>query len=363
MTFLADTADNVGSFLHLPELGISELWNGGQQTANTLTPEGVNLVNSPAGWGLGTTSAYTQALSSPINTPTNSPVGDAAIQYDQFGNIIGNTGTTATRVAPDLSSYDQAIGTYNNSLGRLPGQLGIAQGNINQSYGGSLRGINTTRDNANTSYNQSTTQNGQALRTNKNQIADQQSNGLRGLMRLLGSYGASGSEAALNAGQATSQQASQQRSGAGQTYAGNQANLDTNWGTFNTQDKQNRDNLESWKTNQMNSAQSQSDSTKQDLLTKLAGLQGQRAQAAGGSYTASAQPYIDQAQGLNASIDNLGRLAPTYTGAAAQYATPTLASYQNQGVNGAKVNQGPAGGDNPYLAMLLGLDKTKQNLG
>ncbi len=272
--------------------------------------------------------------------------------------IAGNYASPAT-----LAQYDQAIGIYNNSLGRLSGQLDIAKGNINQQYGTNLNELDSTKNQAQNNYNTSTTQNGQSLRTNKNVIADQASSGLRGLLRTLGAYGASGSSDALyNAPQAVANQATQQRAGAGQTFAQNQQGLDTNWGNFTNQDANSHRKLNDWQSNQLNSVQATSDTTKQDLLTKLAGIASQRASAAGGNATASAQPYLDQAAGLNSTIDNLGRNVASYTGTTPVYQAPTLDSYNTGAGTAGKIDPTTSGGaTSPYLAMLLGQNKDKLN--
>lgn len=296
--------------------------------------------------------------SAPASYPAITP------QNDSTTNIASQTSngyTAGGSTAPvDLSSYDSAINQYNSSLGRLGTQLDIAKGNVNQQYGTNLNQLDSSKNAAQNQYSTSTTQNGQSLRTNKNTITDNQSAGLRGLLRTLGAYGAGGSSDAMYvAPQAVATQASQQRAGAGQTYAQNQQGLDTNWNNFLGQDQNSRKQLNDWQSNQLNNVQQQSDTTKQDLLSKLADITGQRAAAAGGSYATGAQPYLDQVAGLNSTIDNLGRSVATYNGTTPTYTAPTLDSYQAQSAS-AKVDPSTLqGGNNPYLAMILGQQKDK----
>jgi len=301
--------------------------------------------------------------SAPVGQSGGSVLGVNANSGGYTNGTGGSGGSGTTYKAPDLSSYDQATNAYNQALGRLPGQLDIAKGNINQQYGTNQNELDSTKNQAQNNYNTSTTQNGQSLRTNKNTIADQASSGLRGLLRTLGAYGASGSSDALyNAPQAVANQATQQRAGAGQTFAQNQQGLDTNWGNFGIQDKASRQKLNDWQSNQLQNVQQTSDTTKQDLLTKLAGLAGQRASAAGGNAAASAQPYLDQAAGLNSTIDNLGRNVSTYNGVTPVYQAPTLDSYNTGSGTSSRMDPTAAtGGISPYLAMLLGQDKNKLN--
>lgn len=252
-----------------------------------------------------------------------------------------------------LAQYDQAIGTTNHALSRLGGQLNTAYGNIQDQFNTSTNELNVAKKKAEGSYNTGTTQNQQSFRGNKNTINDQAASGLRGLLRSLGAMGAGGSsEYDFVAPQAVTLQASQQRSGAGENYAKNQQGLDTNWNNFLTDDKNSRKKLTDWRVKQRQEAEARSQTTRQELLTKLAELSSQRAAAAGGNPAAAAQPYINQANALSARIDALGRFRPTYTGKAPVYTAPTLDSYDT-GEGTAAEFQGGGGAQSPFLALLL----------
>lgn len=287
--------------------------------------------------------------------------------YKNSANVQGasttnNTSATNTNYNPaQLSQFNQAESTINNGLGRIDNQLNIARGNVNGQYDNQARDLQTQRDNANSNYNTSSTQNSQQLRTNKNTISDQASNGLRGLLRTLGAYGAVGSDMSV-AGQAVANQASQQRSGAGQNFAENQSGLDTNWGNYVSQFDSNKKGLEDWKQNQLNSVESQGLTNRQSLLTKLADIKNQRTALLGGNGAVAAQPYLDQANALSGQIDNLGTQVQGYTGTAPTYEAKPLSSYDaGTGTAGVMANQGAGVGLNtPYLSLLLGKDKQKQ---
>jgi len=298
--------------------------------------------------------------------------------FSTGGNINGNantnqdtTQTPSTTYTPNyaqqnasaISQLSQSGNVIQNALNRLPGQLDIALGNIGTQYNQKNNELQSAYDQSQNSYNTSTTQNQQNFRSNKNTINDQASSGLRGLQRLLGARGAVGSDMGL-AGQAVADVASQQNAGAGQTYAQNQSGLDTNWGNYKLSDEQEHKKLADWQTQQQNSARSQSDTTKQDLLSKLADIQGQMGAARGGSYSASAQPYLDQANALSAGIDNLAKINPTYNGTTPVYEAAPLSSYSTG--NGATIaSNAAAGGDlnTHWLNTLLGNDKKKTALG
>lgn len=246
----------------------------------------------------------------------------------------------------------QAQGILQGQLGRLPGQLDIARGNINDQFNVRGNELQSGFNAAQNTYNTQSTQNRQNLVTDRNNINDIASQGLRGLMRMLGAFGAGGSSDRFNAGDAVTTQANSQLSGAGQTFSGNQSGLDTNWGNFKTQDEQERAKLNDWKTQQLNSAEQQSMTNRQDILSRLAGLQ---------SDAGSAQRYIDESSALNSQIDNLGRFSPTYTGNTPVFQAPTLNSYDTgQGQVAVRGDALQGSGSTPFLSLLLGQDDRRR---
>lgn len=288
------------------------------------------------------------------------------------GAVLGSGTTTAQQSFADqqaaaaraaqVSQFDQAINQYNGQLDRLPGQLDIALGNIGKQYGIRDNELTSGFNAAQGQYNNSTTQNQQQFRTNKNQIQDGASAGLRGLQRMLGAWGAGGTDQRL-ASNAVSTDAARQAAGASQTYGQNQQNLDTNWGNFKTQDKNEHQKLTDWRTEQENSARAQSGTNKQNILSKLAELSASRASALGGDAAASAQPYLDQISGLQGSIDQLGAINPTYTGNSPVYAAPTLGSYQVQQNSGQMPQNALDSSTTPFLSLLMGNKRKNSQYG
>jgi hypothetical protein len=384
--FLPDFIQNVANGLHsvgipTPELGLTEGTGGSNVNASYMLPNGGGnyVSNSPIGLnGIQTINGKTYdfrgtqpVLVSNGSTPTPQPVLHTT-NTQTGGTDTGTSGlatssngysnATGTYNPSQVQQYDQSIGVLKNALNRSGNQLGIAQENINNQYGTNLNELDSAKQQAQNSYNTSGTQNQQSLRTNKNTINDQASVGLRGLLRTLGMYGAGGSSTAqYTAPGAVAAQATQQRNGAGQTFATNQQNLDTNWNNFGVQDNQSRQKLNDWKSQQLNSAQSQSDTAKQSLLQQLADLQGTRAAYTGGNYALAAQPYADQANALSTQIDNLAQINPTYTGVVPTYTAPTLSSYEAKANTAVTPGQSTSGDyTSPYLQMLLGLKKQNQ---
>ena len=284
--------------------------------------------------------------------PSVSPTSNETTYYNP-------TQTITSRPAIDYNAvgqYDQSIGMLDDALNRLGVQLGIAQGNINSTYGTRSNELNTAKTNNEGNYKNSSTENQQSLRTNRNAILDQQSAGLRGLLRQLGAFGAVGSDM-QGAGGAVADVASQQNSGAGQTFATNQRGLDTNWNNYLGEWANSKKRLDDWKGEQIRSAEQQSLSQRQSLLTQKADLSGQGSAAMGGKYAGGAESGLNQARALSGQIDNLGRINPTYDGTAPQYTAPELSSYTQPGA-APQASMGPANSSlsaNPSLARLLGL--------
>lgn len=359
--FLGDSIDNVGTFFNLPEWGISEGQAGGK-TVNTgrVKPSGT-ASNSPLLNGAHQTQQVLNNMNFGGGQQTKRNDG---VVTDGGGGTVYNGGTNyAAQNAAAISQLGQSESVINNALARLAPQLDIAFGNIDRNYSTRQNELNTTRDSSEKQYKTQTTQNQQSFRGNKNVINDQASSGLRGLQRLLGSYGAVGSDMGL-AGRAVSDVASQQNSGAGQAFSQNQQSLDTNWGNFQNQFENEKRKVDDWRNQERQKVEQQSLTTRQDLLSKLADIRGQMAAARGGSYASSAQPFLDQANSFSSRIDQLGAINPTYTGVTPQYQEATLDSYDTG--NGASIgvrNPLMGGLNTPFLNSLLGgRDKERKQL-
>ena len=369
--WLADTIDNVGTFFNAPDWGISESQAGGRTSNTGRVPYSGNTTNNRS-----------QAIGDLVNTSYNqnqawdylqnqqreaqnrlSEGGQTGYsQGDGNGSSVYNGPNYAQQNAAAIGQLGQSESTINNALNRLGVQQDIAFGNLDKNYGTRTNELNTQKATNENNYNQSTTQNQQSFRGNKNVINDQASSGLTGLQRLLGSYGAVGSDLGL-AGRAVGDVASQQNAGAGQNFSQNQQSLDTNWGNYRNEWDNERKKVDDWRNQQRQQVEQQTLTTRQDLLSKLGDIRGQIAAARGGNYASSAQPFLDQANGLSSRIDQLGAFNPTYTGVTPQYQAPELSSYDTG--NGATIGaaQGQVGGMNtPFLNALLGNRDKKQQL-
>lgn len=262
-----------------------------------------------------------------------------------FGGGMGG-GNRAS--AAQLAEYDQGIGQLEHGLGRIDNQLGIRLGNINNQYNTKKNELKSSWNRAEGQFNDQTRQNQQQRRTNINNINDRSAVGLRGLLRSLGSMGAVGSDMQL-AGRAVQNQANQQRTGAGQTYAQNQKQIDTTWGQFKNDYADEDKKLNDWKANEDNAARQSSQTTRQNLLTQLAQMKSQKAAAQGANGANAARADLGRANALSSEIDNLGRQQSTYSGNKVQYNAKDLDSYKVEGDTAVGVSDPQAAGNDPTL--------------
>lgn len=264
------------------------------------------------------------------------------------GGMGGGMGGGNRASAAQLAEYDQGIGQLEHGLGRIDNQLGVRLGNINNQYTTKKNELKSSWNRAEGQFNDQTRQNQQQRRTNINNINDRSAVGLRGLLRSLGSMGAVGSDMQL-AGRAVQNQANQQRTGAGQTYAQNQKQIDTTWGQFKNDYADEDKKLNDWKVNEDNAARQSSQTTRQNLLTQLAQMKSQKAAAQGANGANAARADLGRANALSSEIDNLGRQQNTYSGNKVQYNAKDLDSYKVEGDTAVGVSDPQAAGNDPTL--------------
>ena len=276
--------------------------------------------------------------------------GGANLNLDLGGGRGGGGGMGGGNraSAAQLAEYDQGIGQLEHGLGRIDNQLGVRLGNINNQYTTKKNELKSSWNRAEGQFNDQTRQNQQQRRTNINNINDRSAVGLRGLLRSLGSMGAVGSDMQL-AGRAVQNQANQQRTGAGQTYAQNQKQIDTTWGQFKNDYADEDKKLNDWKANEDNAAHQSSQTTRQNLLTQLAQMKSQKAAAQGANGANAARADLGRANALSSEIDNLGRQQNTYSGNKVQYNAKDLDSYKVEGDTAVGVSDPQAAGNDPTL--------------
>ena len=278
---------------------------------------------------------------------------------------ISRASDGGANVVPSSTNSDSYVGGAPVSAGRSSDGANIAQEaqNVNDEnshitcsmesaeanqYNTKKNELKSSWNRAEGQFNDQTRQNQQQRRTNINNINDRSAVGLRGLLRSLGSMGAVGSDMQL-AGRAVQNQANQQRTGAGQTYAQNQKQIDTTWGQFKNDYADEDKKLNDWKANEDNAARQSSQTTRQNLLTQLAQMKSQKAAAQGANGANAARADLGRANALSSEIDNLGRQQSTYSGNKVQYNAKDLDSYKVEGDTAVGVSDPQAAGNDPTL--------------
>lgn len=316
--------------------------------------------------------------------PTNGGINDGVLLYKNnqiadpnvpASNPTDNN-TTTTRASGGGSSYnaeeeamksrmrgiyDRQIGDINHNIDSLQGQLDNALAGVKNEYNTYKNEQQSAYDANKNDYDKNTLQNRQNLRTNRNEITDRASKGLRGMLRILGAMGAGGgSEARYEIPQMVTDQANSEFNNAGQTYAQNQQNLDTDWGNYKNQFENDRKKLEDWYNGQVKSKKQESEERRQSLLADLVTAYGNRAQY-GGDYGNSINDAYNRIAESRNRVADLGRFTPTkYTGMTAVYNAPDLASYDTGKTNlTTEVVDSNTSATSPLLVALQGLNRKK----
>lgn len=274
--------------------------------------------------------------------------------YNGYANPGSVLGTSATNPSADqnlIGQYDQGIGNVNRNINNLGSQQQTGLSAIDASYQDAINQLLTGKSQASASYGTAKNQSAQGYVGAKNTIGSQAGSLLNGLQRLLGSRGAGGGSAYLQAApQAVARGASLQRADVGNTFGQNNQALDTNWGNYLQGYGNSVNSAVGQKDRAQSTLQQNIDAGRQGLLQSLAQLQSQRATAAGGNPVTASQSALDQANALGARTYST---APISANTQA-FQAPSLANYTTapQSIN---TNQ-QAGSDyfSPYLQTLLG---------
>lgn len=306
---------------------------------------------------------YTNNQIADPNAPASNDTGEAYTTTTGAGSGSYSTAKDTALKNRMRGIYDREIADINNNLDSLQGQLDNDLAGVESEYN-QYKNEQQSSYNANENdYNKSTLQNRQNLQTNRNEITDRASSGLRGLLRILGAMGAGGgSVARYEAPGMVTSQANQEMSKAGQTYAQNQSNLDTDWGNYKEQFENDKKKLEDWKTGQIKAKKQANYEKGQSLLADLVTAYGNRAQY-GGDYGDNINKTYDRIADFRNKINDLGKFsAPQYTGMTSVFKSPDLASYDTGNTNlSTQVSESNTSASSPILSALQGLTKKKNN--
>lgn len=282
------------------------------------------------------------------------------------GSGSGGSGSSAAEEAIKNNMrniYDRQIEDIKSNEASLSGQLNNALAGVKNEYNTYKNEQQSAYDANKNTYDTSTLQNKQNLRTNRNEITDRASTGLRGILRVLGAMGAGGgSEARYEIPRMVVDQANAEYGNAGQTYAQNQQNLDTDWGNYKNQFENDKKKLEDWYSGQVKAKKQENYEKGLSLLQDLATAYGNRAQY-GGDYSGNFADTYNRIANYRNMINDLGKFTPTkYTGMTSVYKAPDLASYDTGNTDlTTSVVDSNTSATSPLLVALQGLNKKKNN--
>lgn len=256
----------------------------------------------------------------------------------------------------DAAYYNQLISQYQNSLNNISNSLDeLNKGSQNQ-RDTNLNELQSSFNKNKRSYDTNSQQNLQNNQLTKNKIADQASQGLRGLLRTLGANGAGGSSAAAYlAPNAVTDTANAELADANSTFAQNQQNLDTNWNDYLNDYDNDKKKIE-------DAYQSSLRSNEQNVLNQRNNILNQLISAYAGAGRSGDMANATRQINENTNrINELNRFAkPTYNGTTATYTPADLASYNTGNTNVRTSLSGATNAtNNPTLAMLLGVGRRK----
>lgn len=281
------------------------------------------------------------------------------------GNYSGGGGSSAPVIDyGQIAQADQQLGFLQSAIDRLPTQLNSGYSTIDASWQNALNQLLLGKNQAEGDYNTGKKTAADNFITAKNSIGVNAGQALSGILRLLGSRGAGGSSTAkLSAPTGVAQQATLQRNDVTKTNGQNNQSLDSTWNKYLLGYNNEVNSANTQRTNARKTLENSIDANRANLLQTMAQLSGQRAALAGGDPTASAAPYLAQA---NQALDRTANYATapiTYNTQA--YTAPSLDKYTFD-VGPAPTVQGSGTTTDyvsPYFAALLGGNRKQQPVG
>lgn len=225
----------------------------------------------------------------------------------------------AVQEAADTAAwYNDQANQLQNQIGQLDRQQEIGLGNIGNSYNLGRNRLDQQKGVARRDYDTGVQNNQRSYLNTRNGIMQNSRATTNALQRLLGINGAGNSSAAFEqAPYAVGLQASQNLSGAQNTYGTNYQSLDTGWQDTERSYNNSVQDLDNQKYQQENSLRSGIAQTRASLLDKIANARVQAKVAGGASYEsarAARTPFQEQINSLLGQITGYGQ----------QYANPVL---------------------------------------
>lgn len=372
MSFFADFVDNIGTVTGgiIPEMGFSEMLNGGNKTVNT------SLYNAPIQGmnGSGGTKAWLAAINpknvnnipypARVNGTTSTGNADTSAIDDNginSGNYYAGSGGSGGAGGGSVASYNPAdIAYLDDQRGRLEGQHrsadtaltnGLTQ--LQDSYSKEVEGANSRRAQALQDLNTKREDTTRAKDSALNRVNENARTLAEGLRRRIGMASGSGSSAfQITAPGAVSRDATEDRTGVLENFGVNFRDLATTEQRQKTQFEELLSDLEAQRKTRESDFRSGILEKKNQIDTSLSEVARQKALALGGGYnqarTAMA-PYAGAIDSRQAEIDNLfNKFRTPFAQKTVDTTAPTLRDYMVDRANISSGQPGPQDPTAPY---------------
>lgn len=371
----ANFIDDVGTNFKLPEIGLSEMLNGGNRTqqtgrvnynapiatyaygmGNPLLAPSLGLIGATA-----SSMAYQNATkpSSTSQTPTKTTNNDELSgNLDENGIYSGNyNGGSGGARGGSVASYNPAdIAYLDDQRGRLEGQHRSADTALNNgltqlqdSYSKEVEGANSRRAQATQDLNTKRKDTTRAKDSALNRVNENARTLAEGLRRRIGLASGSGSSAfQITAPGAVSRDATEDRTGVLENFGVNFRDLATTEQRQKTQFEELLSDLEAQRKTRESDFRSGILEKKNQIDTALSEVARQKALALGGGYNqarAAMSPYAGAIDSRQAEIDNLfNKFRTPFAQKAVDTTAPTLRDYM---VDRANIKAGQPGPQDP----------------
>ena len=349
-------ADKAGTAAGLPDFGISEALGYGTGTPATNSNIGQNLISLttpvPSSQNNNITTTAPDTSASVTGNGAKDLITSLLRTYTSKGN--GSGGASGA----DLAYFDDQTNRYKSLLDQADQYLQQGQTNIQDSYNKQLTQANQDRsralENFDTQRQDTTNAEQKALGTvdtNARTLADQ-------VRRIIGLASGSGSSAyQFAAPGAVARDASQKRSNVVDTYATNWRDLATSENRAKSDFDQLLSDLETARKGQQSSLETSIGQQKQGILSTLADIALQRAQAQGAGYyvaKAAAAPYNTQYDAIGNGLLSLfdKYRTPVLDVAPVTVNAPALRDYAVDRTAANVASTGSANTGDPYAYLL-----------
>ena len=306
-----------------PSLNLADMVNSG--AISSFDPQGSIT-------GLSTSTG----MAAPV--PNMAGSGQTADQYYQSRDAQARPATPAYD-QNEVRMLDQQKSLYERLLQSADSTLGSGLNSLNDSYNQTRNRTNEDRTKALGDYGYQRQETEQGKEKSLNQVGDNSRMLRNSLMRVLGMASGGGSAFDM-ADMATAREATKNRSGVLENYAGNVRGLDRAEEDAKSQFERLLEDLTTQKQSREEALRSGVAQQKQGIQGQLGQLMADRARLMGGDQFAAAQPYQNSYMDYQNQIDQLPqqfRTAVDYNKASLQ--APTLKDYM--------VNRGSIGGQAP----------------